>query len=98
MVEEMRSHPGRTAREVAESMGLTPCAVRHARARYGRGAAIDGLCIACDERPVWAECAPARAMRLCKGCYLRERALRLEESKEAARIRQAEFRERGRKR
>lgn len=90
MVRRMQAHPDMTAAEIAAALGVTPSAVRHARQRYGRFASgTAGLCIVCDERPVFETSPQARAMRLCKGCYLRERALRAAEEAESNRVRQS---------
>lgn len=88
-------HPGMSSAALAAIMpGRSPVSVRRARARFGRtDGTIAGLCVRCDDRPVWGESARARKMRLCKGCYLREEAMRLEEERESARVRK--MRERG---
>ena len=97
MVRRMQAHPDMTAAEIAAVLGVTPSAVRHARQRYGRfGSGTGALCIACDERPVFETSPAARAMHLCKGCYLRERALRAAEEAESNRVRQAAHRSAGR--
>jgi len=89
MVEVLQRHPDMTAAELADLMGLTVESVRCARKRFGRWPGrVDGLCIVCDERPVWRESAKARAMRLCKGRYIREERRRDEERREHAAQRQ----------
>lgn len=93
MIRRMQAHPERTAAEIAADLRVTPNAVRHARQRYGRfSTGTDGLCIACDARPVFDTSAQAKKWRLCKGCYLAERKRRLEEETESNRIRQAAHR------
>lgn len=89
----MQRYPEATASELAAILGVTESAVRHARARYGRYPASMGtVCAVCDERPVWFESRAARALRLCKGCWLREKARRLEEEREETRLRQKALR------
>ena len=84
MIRRMQAHPERR---------VTPSAVRHARQRYGRfSTGTDGLCIACDARPVFDTSAQAKKWRLCKGCYLAERKRRFDEEAESNRIRQAAHR------
>lgn len=93
MVRAMQAHPERTAAEIAAELRVTPSAVRHARQRYGRfSTGTDGLCIACDARPVFETSPQAKKWRLCKGCYLAERKRRLEEEAESNRVRQAAHR------
>lgn len=96
MIGRMQAHPERTAAEIAADLRVTPSAVRHARQRYGRfSTGTDGLCIACDARPVFSTSPQAKRWRLCKGCYLAERKRRLEEEAESNRIRQAAHRKKG---
>ena len=77
-VRKLQRYPDATSQEAASLLSTTPEAVRHARSRYGRCPASPGdICGVCGERPVWAESAAARALHLCKGCWLEEKALRI---------------------
>lgn len=89
-VREMQRHPEMTSAALAELMGTTACAIRHARQRYGRYP--KGTCCVCGERPVWGESRRARRMGLCKGCFLMEEARRVREGAESDRVRQARHR------
>lgn len=92
-VRKLQRYPDATSQEAASLLSTTPEAVRHARSRYGRWPASPGdICSVCGERPVWAESAAARALHLCKGCWLEEKARRLDERREEARLRQRELR------
>ena len=92
-VRKLQRYPDATSQEAASLLSTTPEAVRHARSRYGRWPASPGdICGVCGERPVWAESAAARALHLCKGCWLEEKARRLDERREEARLRQRELR------
>lgn len=86
----MQAHPDWTADEIAAQLGRTAPAVAYARRTYGRWnpRSADGLCIVCDERPVYVESEQARRLHLCKGCWLEEQRRRLEEESEAVRLRQ----------
>lgn len=83
-----------TSAALAARMGTTAEAVRHARSRYGRYPV--GVCSACGERPVWKDSRRAARLGLCKGCFLKEEARRLEEDAEAARVRQSRRRKESR--
>ena len=93
----MQGHPDWTAALIAQEMGTTVGAVEYARKRYGRFAPADasGLCVVCDERPVFEASREAERLRLCKGCWLKERQQRIDEERESARLRQAAKRARG---
>lgn len=75
--------------------GRSPQAVRYARMRFGRYnralVPLDGLCIACDSRPVWSESRHAHPMHLCKECYLEEMERRAKEEARANAQRQRIF-------
>lgn len=89
-VAELKRHPDMTSAELAEAMGSTAAAIRHARSRFGRWpSGTDGLCVVCDARPVFSESREARRWGLCKACYLAERERRAAEEAESARVRQA---------
>ena len=92
-VRKLQRYPDATSQEAASLLSTTPEAVRHARSRYGRWPSSPGdICGVCGERPVWAESAAARALHLCKGCWLEEKARRLDERREEVRLRQQELR------
>ena len=84
------------AEELAQSLpGRTAAAIRVARHRYGRYrkslSDLSGLCIVCDERPIWDDSQSAKHMKLCKGCYLRELRERELDEKAANARRQREY-------
>lgn len=90
------AHPDMGSAELAALMGRTAESVRCARKRHGRfshsGAGADAaLCVVCDERVVWEESDQAAAMRLCKGCYLREMRQRKAEDRMSGALRQARY-------
>ena len=95
--EYLHGHPGMTARELARKLGCSESAVAHARHKYGRW---DGgerkVCSICGERVIWEESEHASRLRLCKGCYLHEMAVRQYEDADANRVRQARMRVRRR--
>lgn len=80
----------------------TVSAIRHVRHRYGRYRKslndLSGLCIRCDDRPIWDDCAAAKHMKLCKGCYLREMRERELDEKAANARRQREHKKNSKKR
>ena len=85
-----------TAKEIAELLNVTKTAVDKARGRYGRfSSTVEGLCVVCEARPVFAESSQAKKWQLCKGCYLKERERRALEEKESARVRQQVKRAKG---
>lgn len=87
----IKRHPEMTARELASLLpGRSVQAVKRKRTRLGRFPKREdaGLCVACDERPIWAESAHGRAWRMCKGCTLSEEQRRLDEESSAALVRQ----------
>ena len=89
-VRVLHAHPDWTCEELAEVLGTTAKSVESARHRFGRfGGNADALCVVCDSRPVFAESRQAKRMRLCKGCYLKERERRLQEERESVAVRQA---------
>ena len=80
--------------------GRSPKAVRRARERFGRYnralVGMEGVCVRCDDRPVWAESRHARRMHLCKDCYLSEMEERDREEARANAARQRKFKAKGR--
>lgn len=97
-LETVRGNPGMTAGELASLLpGRSEASIRHVRSRHGRYDDGSGsVCAVCGGRPIWVENRKARAMHLCKGCYLDEAARRLEEEREAARVRKMMQRRRDR--
>lgn len=92
-------HPDMTAEELSRTLlpRHTTKAIRNRRYRIGRWSkASTPLCERCDSRPVWTESARARAMGLCKGCYLHEMEHRRREDARANALRQSLFKERRR--
>lgn len=97
-IERVQGMAGATSLEVEAATGIDARRVRYIRWKYGRGwDQSRGLCVCCDERPVWRESARARAMGLCKGCYLREMLRRDDEARMAAKVRQRQKRSRERR-
>lgn len=91
-------NPGMTAKQLAALLpGRSVQAVKRKRSRIGRfpGDGGAGLCVRCDERPVWSESAHGRAWRMCKGCTLAEEQQRIDEEAAAALVRQHRKRRRG---
>lgn len=86
-VAAVQALPDSTAAEVAEALGTGEDRVRYVRKRYGRRPVV-AMCERCHVRPVWAESARARAMGLCKGCFIEEERRRAEEERESAALRQ----------
>ena len=87
-VEAVWAHPEMTAAELHELVpGHTVEAIRRQRSRMGRFGS-PRTCCRCDGRPVWEESPKAKRYGLCKGCWLDEERMRLEEEAEAARVRQ----------
>ena len=71
-------------------------AIRVQRERVGRwNKSKVPLCCMCEQRPVWHESAQARKYGLCKGCYLDEERMRLQDEAKAAAVRQMRKRRRG---
>lgn len=96
-VRTLRGHPDMSAAELAAIMGRTPKSVRSARSRYGRyGTGTDGLCVRCDQEPVYATSRTAKALHLCERCYQDWCREHEGMSSEAAAIRQARKRRRDR--
>lgn len=89
-LEIMWSHPEWTAGELAELLPRhTAHAIRDQRRRYGRWPRKTvPLCCKCEERPVWMESPRAKRYGLCKGCFLDEERMRLEEDAKATALRQ----------
>lgn len=82
-------------RVAAEELGRTTSSVKMARHRYGRYQQQDEMvCCVCRARPIWWEEQHARAMQMCKGCYLKEMAQRKLEEPMANNLRQRRWRER----
>ena len=95
-VATLHAHPDWTAAELAEALGVTEASVKYARRTYGRWSSnASGLCVSCDQRPVYVESKEARRLGLCKGCWLEEQRKRLEEDAESTRLRQAKHRKKG---
>lgn len=97
--EILLGHPDMTAGELAALLpGRSPEAIRHRRSRLGRWSKVRvPLCSRCDDRPVWTESPKARAMGLCKGCYLHEMEHRDREASRANALRQSLHKERHRR-
>ena len=91
-------HPDMTAEELSVLIPRhSPQAIRNRRSRKGRWSKVRvPLCSRCDERPAWRESPKARAMGLCKGCYLHEMEHRRREDPRANALRQSLFKERRR--
>lgn len=92
-------HPDMSAAELSRALlrGRSPKAIQRKRDRMGRWSrARTPLCSRCDERPVWTESPKARAMGLCKGCYLHEMEHRRREDARANALRQSLLKERRR--
>ncbi len=87
------AHPEMSGRALARALGRTHGAVRNRRWQLGR---FSGAlkCEYCHERPVWAESAKARRMRMCHGCFNAEMSQRAKEAVEDNRRRQREFKAR----
>lgn len=89
----MWEHPEMTAAELGELLGRTPGAVNSQRKRHGRyGAPHAPVCCLCDSRPVWMESAKAKRYGLCKGCYLDEERMRVEDEAAKERLKMAKRR------
>ena len=97
-LETMWAHPDWTAGELHELLPRhTARAIRDQRHRMGRYHRSQvPLCCRCEERPVWAESPIAKRYGLCKGCYLDEERMRLEEEARATALRQQRRRARRR--
>ena len=95
-IAEVLAHPELTAAELAARLPKhTEKAVRRMRERLGRYSGSNPpVCSICHERPVWAESANARRYGLCKGCYLDEERMRLEDSAKSAAVRKLRSRTR----
>lgn len=89
-LETMWQHPDWTAQELHELLpNHTPNAIRIQRAKMGRWHKTQvPLCCKCEQRPVWTESAKAKRYGLCKGCYLDEERMRLEDEAKAVALRQ----------
>lgn len=97
-LQTLRTHPEMTSRELSEILpGRSALAIRHMRARYGRWQAAIPICSVCGQRIVWTESARAKAMGLCKGCYLHEMEHRRREDARANALRQSLFKEKRRR-
>lgn len=97
-LQTLRTHPEMTSRELSEILpGRSALAIRHMRARYGRWQAAVPICSVCGQRIVWTESARAKAMGLCKGCYLHEMEHRRREDARANALRQSLFKEKRRR-
>lgn len=97
-LETMWQHPDWTSEELHEIIPRhTAAAIKLQRHRSGRWKRGAPLCCMCEERPVWMESPAAKRYGLCKGCYLDEERLRLEESakQDAVKARRARARRRG---
>ena len=96
----MWQHPDWTARELTELLPRHSAkAITIARQRHGRYLrSVIPLCCKCSERPVWAESQAAKRYGLCKGCYLDEERMRLEEEAKHVALRQRAKRLREKKR
>lgn len=88
-VEAMWAHPDWTASELHELIPRhTPRAIKDQRVRMGRYGGPK-ICCKCDERPVWSESPKAKRYQLCKGCFLDEERMRIEdEGRKAVALRQ----------
>lgn len=92
-------HPDMTAADISADLlpHRSPGAVRRVRERWGRfRAGRVPTCSKCEERPVWVESPGARRLGLCKGCYLDEERMRMEDKRKADALRQRRLRERRR--
>ena len=89
-IEVMWQHPDMTARELHELIPRhTPQAIEKQRYRMGRWHRDAApLCCRCEDRPVWMESAKAKRYGLCKGCFLDEERMRLEERAKADAVKQ----------
>lgn len=89
-LETMWSHPDWTSEELVELLPRhTARAIRDQRRRHGRwNRRMAPLCCRCEERPVWLESQKAKRYGLCKGCFLDEERMRIEEEAKAAALRQ----------
>jgi hypothetical protein len=98
-IEQMWQHPDLTARELHEIIPRhTPHAIRDQRRRMGRWHRRSApLCCRCEERPVWMESPIAKRYGLCKGCYLDEERMRLQEDAKADALKQMRRRARQRR-
>lgn len=85
----MWARPDWTAAEIGELLGRSAASVRMQRHRMGRWHrdAVP-LCCKCCDRPVWQESPIARRYGLCKGCYLDEERMRLEDEARAVALKQ----------
>lgn len=82
-VETMWAHPDWTSTELHELIPRhTPRAIRDQRNRMGRRSTTP-ICCMCDERPVWMESPKAKRYQLCKGCFLDEERMRMEDDARA---------------
>ena len=95
-IEIMWEHPDWTSVELHELIPRhSPQAIRHKRMEWGRWhRSAAPLCCKCEERPVWMESPKAKRYGLCKGCYLDEERMRLEDEARATALRQMERRRR----
>ena len=93
-LEVMWSHPDLSSTELQDLLPRhTARAIRDQRRRHGRWK-MAPLCCVCGGRPVWVESPRAKRLGLCKGCFLDEERLRLEEDVESAAVRQQRRRKR----
>ena len=85
----MWQHPDWSAKDLAEILPHSEQAIRKQRQRVGRyHRSLVPLCCKCEERPVWEESKTAKRYGLCKGCYLDEERMRLEDEARAVALRQ----------
>ena len=89
-LETIWDHPDWTAKELTELIPRhTAKAIENKRVRIGRwNPARAPLCCKCEDRPVWMESPKAKRYGLCKGCFLDEERMRLEEEAKAVALRQ----------
>lgn len=89
-LETLWAYPDWTAEELTERIPRhTAKAIRNKRSEVGRyNRAQVPLCCKCEERPIWDESPRAKRYGLCKGCYLDEERMRLEDEARAVALRQ----------
>lgn len=87
-IETLWKYPDWTAKELAEILPHSEKAIRNKRSEVGRYSKHMQICCKCDERPVWQESPQAKRYQLCKGCFLDEERMRLEDDAKAVALRQ----------